>query len=152
MKIKRVFGIIPVPVFFTDSLPEKFGGASYGLFIKLRPKYEKDEGLLQHELVHSQQFWLWTMVGCVVSALMYFTKYQPLYWYVPAAMSMMIHPLAYKFYVGYRFECEVHAYAVQMEVNGWTEPPVWMVDALMNKYDFNFTKEYIISALSEAKE
>jgi hypothetical protein len=61
MKWRSVFGIIPVPVFYTDDLPENVGGrALYGA-IYIRPKYERDEGIHQHELAHIELLWatLW---------------------------------------------------------------------------------------------
>jgi hypothetical protein len=54
---RRIYGFIPVPVIYTDNLPERFGGLFCGLWIKIRPKYKHDLGLLEHELTHARQFW-----------------------------------------------------------------------------------------------
>ena len=35
----------------------RLGGVSYGPLVLIRPKYIQDRGLLEHELVHTRQFW-----------------------------------------------------------------------------------------------
>jgi len=57
MKIKRIYGFIPVPVFYTDKVKEGFAGVCVGPWVKIRPEYKHDEGLLQHELTHAKQWW-----------------------------------------------------------------------------------------------
>lgn len=43
---------------YTDKgIPEGYGGVASAWFIKIRPKYRNDEGILRHELVHVHQFW-----------------------------------------------------------------------------------------------
>jgi hypothetical protein len=57
MKIRFVFGVIPVPIFYTNSGMRVFAGKCFGFFIKIRPEYKNDEGLVQHELIHAKQFY-----------------------------------------------------------------------------------------------
>ena len=52
MKWKRIFGFIPVPVFYVESVRDGFAGVSYGPFIRIAKKYREDVGLLNHELHH----------------------------------------------------------------------------------------------------
>jgi hypothetical protein len=45
-------------VFYTDwFIQEKFAGQTYGPFIFIRPSSINDIGLLEHEKVHTKQFW-----------------------------------------------------------------------------------------------
>lgn len=59
MTIRWIYRFIPVPVFYSDNLPEGVGGKFRGgllvYWIKIRPKYRDDEGILQHELEHARQ-------------------------------------------------------------------------------------------------
>lgn len=42
---------------YTDDLPEGFAGWASRWYIKIRPMYRDDEGLLEHEKTHVWQFW-----------------------------------------------------------------------------------------------
>lgn len=55
MKLKLIFGIIPVLIIQTNLMPRRFDALSLGLIILIRPKSSDDKGLLEHELVHSRQ-------------------------------------------------------------------------------------------------
>jgi hypothetical protein len=57
MKWRSIFKLIPVPVFYTDDMPEVVGGQAKGAIIRIRPRYEDDEGIHQHELAHVELFW-----------------------------------------------------------------------------------------------
>jgi len=44
--------------FYTNFLvARKHGGSTYGPFAFIRPVHVRDEGLFQHEMVHTRQFW-----------------------------------------------------------------------------------------------
>jgi len=44
--------------FYTDFLVSRnAGGTTYGPFAFIRPKYRDEEGMFQHEMVHTRQFW-----------------------------------------------------------------------------------------------
>ncbi len=85
MKIKTVYGFIPVPVFIAKDLGWAAGRA-YGVFVRIKEKYKDDEGLLQHELQHIRQFY----------------------------RTLMLHPLLYKFSARYRYNAELECYRVQL--------------------------------------
>jgi len=85
MKIKFIYKIIPIPIFYTNKLPQCVAGASYGPWIKIREYYEDDKPLLKHELTHSKQ------------------------WY----RLFILHGLLYRISKKWRFKSEVEAYAVQ---------------------------------------
>ena len=57
MKIRSVFRVIPVPVFYTDRMPAGVGGQARFMLVFIRPKYKEDEGIHQHELAHVELFW-----------------------------------------------------------------------------------------------
>lgn len=80
--------IFPHKVIYTDNLPEGVGGRANGFIIRIRKSYKDDEFLLRHELEHVRQ------------------------WYI----TLMLHPLLYKFSTRYRTWSEARAYARQ--VNG----------------------------------
>ena len=77
----------PALIFYTDDLPEGVGGQANGPYVRIRPKYEGDEGILYHELTHVWQWWL----------------------------TLGLHSLLYLFVREYRLWAEVQAYRVQMK-------------------------------------
>jgi hypothetical protein len=48
---------------YTDDMPDNFGGYTRAWFIRIRPKYKDDEGLLRHELRHVFFFWKYGIIG-----------------------------------------------------------------------------------------
>jgi len=57
MTVKFIFRVIPIFVFYTDFLVWKGkAGASYGVFIVIRPQYRDDIKLLEHELIHCRVY------------------------------------------------------------------------------------------------
>ena len=71
---------------YTDDMKDWQGGCARFWFIKIRPKYKDDVGLLEHEKVHVRQFW----------------------------RLPFIHGIRYKFSEKYRLRCEVEAYREQL--------------------------------------
>ena len=51
----RKMGKYNIPVIITDIMPKKFGGFSLGVLVFIRPMWEDNEGLIQHELTHVKQ-------------------------------------------------------------------------------------------------
>jgi hypothetical protein len=86
MKIKFIYGIIPVPVFYVDSLG-KAAGRSNGFIIRVVKEYKSDKGLLEHELQHCRQFY----------------------------RTLAIHAFLYKFSKKYRYKAEIEAYKIQLK-------------------------------------
>lgn len=98
--------------FYTDNIPEGFGGVSYGPYIKIRPKYREDSGIHAHEQTHANQWWAWFLAGAVAAYFLH-----PLgnfYWYYALLAGVGMHGLLYKFVQAYRLWCEVRAYRVQL--------------------------------------
>mgnify|MGYP005731052541 FL=1 len=55
MKIRLIWKFIPIPVFITNWMPERFAGYHIVDIVLIRPDYKDDEGLIQHELTHVKQ-------------------------------------------------------------------------------------------------
>ena len=74
MKWRSVFSVIPVPVLYTDALPEGVGGQVRNVFpvffttIRIRPRYEHDEGIHRHELAHVELRWLTLGLSVFITA------------------------------------------------------------------------------------
>lgn len=126
MRWERVFGLIPTPVFYTDDLPEDVGGCvAYWVvpIVKIRPKYQADEGILQHELQHCRQFWAITLLLAIVNVPV--AAILHLQWGVTwgygvtaswvASLALMAFPLMYTFSPMTRLWAEASAYRVQMQ-------------------------------------
>lgn len=114
--------LIPVPVFWTDRfLKEWQGGASFGIFCVIRPKYkDKDRGILEHELTHCEQFY--SLVG--------------------------LHSLLYLISSDYRLIAEVEAYRKQLEYCENKEASIeWMADAIATKYNLTVAIDWVKSLL-----
>lgn len=79
----------PHLIFYTDRMPDDFGGMANGPIIRIRPKYKDDKGLYRHEYEHVRQ------------------------WYI----SLFTHGILYKFVRRYRKWSEAKAYATQVEGN-----------------------------------
>jgi len=73
---------------YTDDIPEGFAGEAKFWFIKIRPAYKSDLGLLDHEKVHVDQFWRTWGLHILLR------RYQP-----------------------YHSKCEVEAYKRQLQYN-----------------------------------
>ena len=54
---------------------KKFGGKSYGPVILIKEKYKEDKGLLEHELVHSKQFYVTLGIAGLLYLLLPRVKY-----------------------------------------------------------------------------
>lgn len=87
MKIKFVYKILPAFIFVSENLEPQFGGKTNGPVIRIREKYQNDDGLLHHELTHVKQ------------------------WY----RTLFLHSLLYKFSLLYRLDSEVEAYKEQLK-------------------------------------
>jgi hypothetical protein len=120
MKLMFVYKLLPAFVFFTDNIPEGFGGMANGPVVRIRKKYENtDEGILQHELTHVKQ------------------------WY----RTLGTLGLWYTFIESYRLKSEVECYKVQASYYNYDAIP-WMADAIYTKYNIkSVTKQQVIDML-----
>lgn len=57
IKIRSIWGKIPVPIIFINKLPSSINELCLGFFIIMEKKYIKNEGKIQHQLVHIKQYW-----------------------------------------------------------------------------------------------
>ena len=107
-------------VFYTDRLPEGFAGKVNSCFIRIRPKYKDNIGLLEHEKKHVEQFW----------------------------RHPFLHGLLYTFSKRYRCECEIEAYRTQLFY--CAENIDKYVQFIVEKYGLDVRIEYIKLRLAEA--
>lgn len=116
---------------YSDELPTGVGGRCYyPLFpfsgtckVVIRPKYEGDKGLIEHELIHVKQY-----------------------------SENILHALRVKFDKSYRYHCEIEAYSKQAEVYGYhlKEQFRWMAKAICENYDLNVEEESVMDKLFES--
>ena len=103
---------------YSDNLPKGIGGrCEYPWFPKwgtcrivLRPKYINDTGILNHEIVHANQY-----------------------------KRNFFHGFMTRWSKKYRYKCELEAYTEQMREYGYKEAhqAMWIVKAIHEKYDLN---------------
>jgi hypothetical protein len=101
MEIHWIFGIIPVPVFYTEALTMGYSAFCWCLFIVVRPEKRGKCKILEHELVHCKQFY----------------------------RSLGFYPLMYSISRRYRYKSEIEAYKEQIRLGGATieEAANWII-------------------------
>ncbi|CAG8864061.1 hypothetical protein [Pseudomonas fluorescens] len=131
---------------YSDDLPEGFGATTQGPFVKVRPKYQDDVGLIEHEKTHVRQWYALMGLGLVIIGALMVLAW-PAFW--PAgAVAPFLHPLLYKFVRPYRRWCEVGAYRKQVEVGGYVSTE-FAVTALAEKYDLDLDPRKASELLTE---
>lgn len=145
-----IFGFLPYFLEYTDSMSEKFGGAAKFASIKIRPKYEDDKGILEHEKIHVKQWYVVSFLILIFGLIPIFI-FDFLY-YIPALIivSFCLHGWLYSYVDIYRLWAEIFAYREQLKwyPDDRTEKfAQFIVDdyALGEKY----TYEKCLSALKE---
>ncbi len=116
-KLKFVFGIIPVPIFYTNftfSNKTTIAGTARGPVILIKPNYIDDVGLLQHELNHVKQFWFPVLLSVIpfIAVLFIEETFNSLYLLI-IYVGTLIHSLLYRFASKYRLWSEVQSYRIQ---------------------------------------
>ena len=111
----------PAIVIYTDRLvPARFAGYNYGPVIAIRPRCRNDRGLLEHEMVHSRQWWRGLGIG---------------------------HILGYWLSKSYRLRCEVEAYREQARWAAGDVRPS-LAQSLATKYDLGITYTEALALLT----
>lgn len=111
MKLKFVFGLFPVFVFFVDSLGELTAGEARGPVVRILKSYADDAGLLEHELTHARQWYTLGLLAALVALVAQRLGCQ--YWQITAALSVSLHSVLYAAVTPYRLWAEVQAYKIQ---------------------------------------
>ena len=120
---RRVLGIVPVPIFYTDRLPHGVGArvAWYAPIVSIRPKYHGDEGLHRHELEHVRQWWTcFAAMGAITTLALLVIL--PVVGHPMPQESLMLalwlswlaHPLLHTLSRPYRTIAEIYAFRKQM--------------------------------------
>lgn len=97
------------PIYWTDKLPPGVGGRCLGPLVQIRPKYEGDEGIRQHELSHCKHWWMLTGAGAVLAFAGGFSLT------LGACVGAALGPLLYLAIRPIRRWEETHAYKIQMQ-------------------------------------
>lgn len=116
---------------YTDKVPEQFGGLASGPLIRIRPEYQGDAGLLEHEKNHVRQWYAVLAIGLLLCTLLTLLV-SPSLWLL-YGLAPSLHPLLYKFVRPYRRWCEVKAYRKQIAIGGYASNE-FAVTALVEKY------------------
>lgn len=131
---------------FTESVSEGFGGEACGPFIRLRPKYSNDQGLLEHEKTHVRQWYVATIITALVvvglGALI-----APLLTAL-IGVAPFSHSLLYKYARPYRQWCEVRAYRKQVDVGGYNSNE-FAVAALVERYGLRLSVDEARALLAD---
>jgi len=77
---------------YTDNLPANVGGRATGPIVRIKPQYQDDRGIHEHENVHVAQWYTGLLIGCVAAGLMYFNQIDG--WPLAIIFGAMLHPLA----------------------------------------------------------
>ncbi len=108
----------------TDDLPEGFAGTATAWFIKIRPAYKDDIGLLEHEKTHCRQFW----------------------------RTLGFHVFLYGHLDSYTLKCEVEAYREQLcwppATSHIVQSRQRYAEFLASKYGLKITVEEALRLLS----
>lgn len=117
MKIKTVYKILPAIVIYTDHVPKGSAGCANAMIVRIRPKYEGDEGLLQHELTHVKQAY---------------------------RLLILFHSLLYLFDDSYRLHAEVESYRKQLEYSqDKVTDTARFAGFISEKYDLDIPREAV---------
>ena len=109
----------PALIFFTDNLPDGVGGRANGPVVRIKTKYERDFGMIEHELEHVRQWWV----------------------------TLGLHPFLYACSKTYRLWSEASAYAKQVGMFD-ANREITRLDVVVERfarvgYGLNLTKEQI---------
>ena len=119
---QRVFGWIPVPVFFIGAgRLDPFAGRACGVLVAIDERYRADVGLLRHELVHVRQF------------------------YRTAGLHAVLYLLSKK----YRYRAEIEAYREQLRVSG-QHHALTFASFLASRYGLNISIDQALADLRAA--
>ena len=149
---RSVYGVIPVPVFATDNLPETTAACERGPVVFIRPRYlcPADEGLLQHELEHVRQFWLPILLSMLMSAgvagLAHIFHFDLAFAALPLFIGLLWHFTLSRFSKTYRYWSEVRAYHIQSECYDDDRRPLF-AQFIAENYGLVVTQEQALAEL-----
>lgn len=123
---------------YTDNIKSGFGGCAFGPFIKIRPKYANDKGLLLHEIEHVNQWWRCLFI-CLIASALFGVIGIGILSSLSLALAPSLHGVLYRFSRKYRLRSEVSAYRKQLSYYGPATSNRFAIEALVNKYDLKIT-------------
>lgn len=104
-----------------DSIPgcKTCSGQARGPVVFLRRSAPYRDGTRAHELEHVRQWWLGVSLGAALAGLAW--HFGCPYYAPMAALSIALHPLAYKLIRPYRLWAEVRGTVAKLAAEGWPE-------------------------------
>jgi hypothetical protein len=149
----RWIGLLPVFVFYTDSMSDWQGGCAAGPIIRIRPKYRDrgDEGIHLHEMEHARQWYAGLMIGAVLAlALLLAPGLAEIsaHWLLVLIAGIGIHGLLYLLLRTYRRWAEVTAYRKQLATYPAGTDCMWAARVLATKYRLGISIDDARLALS----
>lgn len=122
-KFRKVFKYLPVLIVYSTKGLRGHSAYCYGLLSIIHPKFKDDEGLHQHELTHTRQ---WFKSG------------------------MLPYTVLYRWNKWYRLGKEVEAYRYQMK---WSpQHKVAFAHFIANKYNLNIAVDTALKLLIHQEE
>jgi len=110
---------------YTDEMPANAGGYAKAWFVRVRPKYKDDKGILFHELYHVGRWWKYGLIGL----------------------------LLYKFTQKWRLNEEVGAYREQLKYAPATSNPGYYRDMyagfIADNYGLDVSKGEVLKLLTQ---
>ena len=162
-KWRRVFRVVPVPIFYTNKLPAGVGArvAWYAPVVQIRPKYRGDESLHQHELEHVRQWWLCfaamsvvTTLGVVVASSVLGHPMPQQSLIVGIWLSWLGHTVLHRLSRSYRAITEINAYRRQIRYADSRGEPMSIEAAAArlssSRYMLGFSREEARQLLGQA--
>lgn len=145
-KIKFVFKFFPVLVWYTDKVMKGFAGGTVLNFIRIRPEYKDDEGLLRHELVHVEQWAGGFLIALLFGLLDFWVSDSWLGLFVFTLIGTNMFPLSYFLIKKIKLKAEVEAYKEQLKFYKDDRTNLF-AGFISTKYGLNITKEEAIKLL-----
>lgn len=126
---------------YTKTMKPGFAGYAKGPFVFIHQDYRADMGILAHEALHVQQWWMGVVLFAAIGAALY-GIYPDIYLALAVSGNgLHIHSLCYAGIRPYRKWCEVQAYKKQLKVYGPTASKTFAINALADKYKLNITRQ-----------
>lgn len=147
-KIKFVFNFFPVLIWYTNKLMKGFAGGTTLNLIRIRPEYENDEGLLQHELVHVKQWALPFLISIIFGILYYILTDSLIGLFIFSLIGCNIFPLSYLLIKKVKLKCEVQAYREQLKFYKDNKINLF-AEFISRKYGLNVSKEEAFNLLNK---
>lgn len=136
--------MIPHIKILTEKLPARVAGYTTGPVIWIKPRYKDDRGLIEHELVHVYQWYMWMFPMLILAAVLY---PNPSYIYAVAG-AIGLAGLVYLLVPKYKLWAEVQAYKEQAKWYPDDRRPLF-AKFIAENYKLNISQAEALAKLKE---